>query len=291
MIQIPRLILCRWCVLVVAAVCVLRCSAAPSDPAEVGFERLFQDDQLTRWDKVGSAGFSLHQGLLLCAGSGSEPAWIRSRETYENFVLRFQYRMAAHGNGGVFLHAPLHGRASAVGFLIRLSDDTPKSRPTFTSTGGLFGVQPPNCLCGLIDRWMDVEIFSSYPRLAVTVNGQLVQDLDVHDDPLLRYRPRAGFLGFQDCGKRVEYRNVRIKRLPGTEKEWVPLFSGDDLDGWQRLEGDAAWRVENGVLSAVEGRGYLGTQAQYRDFELRAYVQTSPGSNGGIFCRFKTSSE
>jgi hypothetical protein len=258
------------------------------ESADVGFQPLFQQDSLANWDRVGNAQFSVNDGSLICDGSGDYSTWIRTRDTFENFVLRFQYRMKPHGDGGVFLHAPLHGRASAVGILVKLSDDTTRSRPTFTSTGGIFGAQPPNCLSGLVDQWVNVEIRCDFPQLAVTVNGQLVQDVDMRDDPMLRYRPRAGFLGFQDCSRPVEYRHVRVKRLPGTEKEWRPLFHGNDLTGWKQIDGGASWRVENEVLTADGGSGYLATEKEYHNFEWRAYVQTMTGSNGGIFLRFKS---
>ena len=33
---------------------------------------------------------------------------------------------------------------------------------------------------------------------------------------------------------------------------------------------------------------HLATEKEYHNFEWRAYVQTTPGSNGGIFLRFKS---
>ena len=86
------------------------CVANRSAATESHFERFFQENELTGWEKVGDAGFSVRDGVLLCDGSGNIPTWLRSQETYENFVLRFEYRMAADGDGGVFLHAPLHGQ-------------------------------------------------------------------------------------------------------------------------------------------------------------------------------------
>lgn len=262
------------------------CAADEAPAGDAGFQPLFHGDSLDGWQKVHQAGFSIRDGVLLCDGSGQRSAWLLSPETFENFVLRFQVRLPQYGSGGILLHAPRHGRMSAVGMLIHLSDDTPKGRPTFASTGGVVGVRPPSALVGRPHQWMDVTIVCDYPRLVVEVDGRTVQQLDVRRDRMLRYRRRSGRLGFEDRGRRAEYRRIRIRRLPDSERPWVPLFTGDTLAGWQPIEGDAAWRVENGTLIAESGRGYLASKRTYRDFELSAYIKTAPGSNGGIFCRF-----
>ena len=273
-------------------VCLLGLAAWPArahaGALEAGFQPLFPDASLAGWVKMGAAGFSLGDAGLYCDGTGNYPTWLRSQEVFENFVLRFQVKLPADGDGGVLLHAPLHGDYASVGLLIKLADDTPRERPTFTSTGGVFGAQPPRRLLGRPGRWLDVEIDCNYPRLKVIVDGQVAQDLDVRDDPRLRYRPRRGFLGFQDCGKVASYRKLRIKRLPSTEKEWLPLTRGDDFAGWKPPAGDARWSIHAGVVLAEDGNGYLITEREYHDFELATYVQTGPRSNGGIFCRFKS---
>ena len=64
----------------------------------------------------------------------------------------------------------------------------------------------------------------------------------------------------------------------------VSLFNGKDFAGWDRL-GDANWRVEEGMLVADAGTGFLVTKSPYGDFELRAEFWVDPGSNSGVFIR------
>jgi 3-keto-disaccharide hydrolase len=63
------------------------------------------------------------------------------------------------------------------------------------------------------------------------------------------------------------------------------LFDGNSLAGWQ-VNGDAQWAVENGeIVSAGTGDGYLYSDAQFGDFELRAEFWVDATTNSGIYIR------
>jgi hypothetical protein len=67
-----------------------------------------------------------------------------------------------------------------------------------------------------------------------------------------------------------------------------PLYNGRDLHGWHvesgRLE---AWRADGELLSCTgKGGGYLATDAEYADFELRLHYLLGPGGNSGVGIRF-----
>lgn len=65
---------------------------------------------------------------------------------------------------------------------------------------------------------------------------------------------------------------------------WVPMFNGRDFAGWDRI-GNANWRVEDGAFVADRGNGFLVSQRDYRDFQLRAEVFIDTHTNSGIFIR------
>ena len=65
---------------------------------------------------------------------------------------------------------------------------------------------------------------------------------------------------------------------------WKPLFDGKSVDNWNKL-GDANWKVEDGVLVATQGNGYLVTKDGYGDFELRAEFWADEDAQSGIFIR------
>jgi hypothetical protein len=65
---------------------------------------------------------------------------------------------------------------------------------------------------------------------------------------------------------------------------WVTLFDGRSLDNWDRV-GDANWRLEDGVVVATKGNGFLVTKAMYSDFEIRAEFWVDSDANSGVFIR------
>ncbi|MBZ9729979.1 DUF1080 domain-containing protein [Salegentibacter sp. JZCK2] len=66
------------------------------------------------------------------------------------------------------------------------------------------------------------------------------------------------------------------------------LFNGKDLDGWQ-VYGTEKWYVQDGLLVAESGPdaeyGYLGTDKEYKDFELELEFLQEADGNSGVFFR------
>lgn len=68
----------------------------------------------------------------------------------------------------------------------------------------------------------------------------------------------------------------------------VELFNGEDLSGWV-VYGTEKWYVEDGILISESGPdaeyGYLGTEENYKNFELTAQFKQDQDGNSGIFFR------
>lgn len=66
------------------------------------------------------------------------------------------------------------------------------------------------------------------------------------------------------------------------------LFNGVDLSGWI-IYGTELWYVEDGMLVCESGPdeeyGYLGTEQQFRDFELSLEFKQGADGNSGVFFR------
>lgn len=66
------------------------------------------------------------------------------------------------------------------------------------------------------------------------------------------------------------------------------LFNGKDLSGWT-IYGTELWYVEDGLLICESGPdkeyGYLGTDKQYKDFELTLEFKQGADGNSGVFFR------
>lgn len=67
---------------------------------------------------------------------------------------------------------------------------------------------------------------------------------------------------------------------------WVSLFNGKDLTGWKISE-KGEWKVEDGAIITPPQRSHLFTAQEFKNFEFKAEVLTTPGSNSGIYFHTK----
>jgi hypothetical protein len=247
------------------------------------FVSLFNGEDLSGWVEMGEPGaFVVEDGILLLKNPRYFPNWLRSKNEYENFEFSLEYRMPGWSEAGVVIHAPLHGRISRSGIKIHLRHNNHDEGSH--SVGGVYGVLPPLTLNTKEKEWNRLEIYVNWPVLKVRLNGALIQNRDMEQHPELRWRLRSGFIGLQDIGREIHFRNLQIKELPGKE-EWIELFNGRDFQGW-KVQGDAEWAVENGKIVARNGDGYLITEDSFSGFEFQTYVRTSKHANGGIYYRW-----
>lgn len=74
--------------------------------------------------------------------------------------------------------------------------------------------------------------------------------------------------------------------------DWISMFNGKDLSGWKSNEEaekkSGVFTVKDGELVVNGGRAhlfYVGAdgKASFRNFEFKAKVKTTPGSNSGIY--------
>jgi hypothetical protein len=73
----------------------------------------------------------------------------------------------------------------------------------------------------------------------------------------------------------------------GIPEGFTSLFDGKDLSGWEVLGGKKdAWGVENGmIVTKSGGGGWLMTDKEYGDFEVRVDFKMSEGGNSGVALR------
>lgn len=75
-----------------------------------------------------------------------------------------------------------------------------------------------------------------------------------------------------------------------SEEGFVDIFNGKDLTGWRIAEG-GPWEVKDGTIVVTGERSHLFTEKEYKNFEFKADVMTTPGSNSGIFFHTKFQDE
>ena len=73
-----------------------------------------------------------------------------------------------------------------------------------------------------------------------------------------------------------------------TTAEWISLFDGKTLTGWRASEHPATFSVDDGRIVVEGPRAHLFYEGpvmnhDFTNFEFKAQVMTTPGSNSGIF--------
>jgi hypothetical protein len=230
----------RAATLVVAllAYSILDSSAISNDQTNGDSQSLFVEEgvpkgwSVRQWNDISKDAGSedswvVRDGVL----HGGEPrgTWLVSEREYENFELEFEFKLGALGNSGLALRAPLMGDPAFDGMELQMADFryNPDAKDS-ELTGGIYRAIAPQKQVYKPEEWNRYEITLKGSNLRVSLNGELIQDIDLsrqeqivkrHDDsdaPPVKARPTRGHIGFQNLsrgGEDVLIRNVRIKVL------------------------------------------------------------------------------
>lgn len=77
-------------------------------------------------------------------------------------------------------------------------------------------------------------------------------------------------------------------KRPTAQDGWISLFDGRSLEGWKASENPSTFTVKDGMIAVFGDRAhlfYMGpvNNHNFKNFEFRATVMTTPGSNSGMF--------
>ncbi|MCW5977413.1 MAG: DUF1080 domain-containing protein [Bryobacteraceae bacterium] len=200
----------------------------PALGVEEGFTPLFDGESLDGWmlvyGKHSGRGYIVENGSIVCPADGGGN--LLTREEFANFVFRFEFKMEPGGNNGIGIRAPLAGDIAYSGMEIQILDhDHPKYKDWIKPVqrhGSIYDVVPAKT--GFLKpagEWNDEEITANGRRIAVKLNGTVILDADldtIKDPEVLKKHPglarTTGRIGFLGHGTRVEFRNLRVKKLP-----------------------------------------------------------------------------
>jgi hypothetical protein len=78
----------------------------------------------------------------------------------------------------------------------------------------------------------------------------------------------------------------------GKKEKWISLFDGKSLNGWKVGENAGSFKVENGTIVVNGDRAHLFYDGKvnnhdFKNFEFKAQVMTTPGSNSGMYFHTK----
>jgi hypothetical protein len=234
------------------------------------------------------SAFYVADGAIVASPSSAWPAWLSTDREYENFDLSCEVFFKGWTDGGIYLHAPEHGRPSQCGFRINLFHQIDKE-PRTNSMGSIFtAVAPRRADVHKQGEWNRVRVLHDWPVLRVWINGEMVQDVRLDSDPELSRRLRQGTIGLVTLSYPFRFRNLTLKELP-SKLTWTTLFDGpDDMAKWFVSESHerAPARFEPyGRVLRGDGLGHIATKELYRDFELQLYIRGARQHNGGVLFR------
>lgn len=182
----------------------------PSAAPEEGYRALLDGTEasLDAWRMAGPGRFELQEDCSIVTVGGMGLLWYP--EIFADYRLRLEWRVSGDDNSGVFIGFPDPGgdpwTAVTEGYEIQID---PSDRPERT-TGAVYGVQGADLArrdeaLAPAGEWNSYEIVADGSRLAVHLNGVLVNEL-VTEEPLV------GHVGLQNHGPadEVAFRDVRI---------------------------------------------------------------------------------
>lgn len=196
-----------------------------TQPDAEGFRTLFDGKDLSAWDYK-EGGWVIEDGALARKpGAG----FIWSKEQFGNFVLDLDFKISKKGNSGIFIRTGSRPQWLHTGIEIQVLDSFGKEKADKHDCGAIYDCLEPKANASKpADQWQHITITARSQRIGVVLNGQEVIDMNLdewtepHKNPdgtknkfnnAYKDMPKKGYIGFQDHGNAVWFRNVRIKTL------------------------------------------------------------------------------
>lgn len=198
-----------------------------STAQEKGFTVLFDGSNMDSW--IGNTdAYMIEDGsMVVRPGENGGGGNLYTREQYENFVFRFEFKLTEGANNGLGIRTPAKGDAAYEGMELQILDNTAevyKDLQCYQYHGSVYGVIP--ALRGYLNpvgEWNTQEVRADGTRIKVTLNGHVILDgdlelyikngrtIDGKEHPGLgNTRGHIGFLGH---GYVLWFRNISIREL------------------------------------------------------------------------------
>jgi hypothetical protein len=201
-------------------------AAAPEAPAEMhdesDFESIFNGRNLRGW-RGDRDSYGVVDGAIVWQEGGGN---LYTRKAYDNFVLRFEFKLTPGANNGIGIRWPGDGEPAYTGMEIQVLDNTAdqyKALEPYQYHGSVYGIAPAKRgFLKPVGEWNEQEIIADGRHIKVTLNGTVIVDvnldeatasgtMDGKDHPGLKRT--EGHIAFSGHGSVVSFRNLRVKEL------------------------------------------------------------------------------
>lgn len=191
-----------------------------------GFVELNNGKDLTGWQGAVD-NYEVKDGAIVCKqGKGGD---LLTKDEYENFILRVEFKLPPAGNNGIALRTPLGGHSSSDGLELQVIDNDgynakhPNAKlKSYQYHGSLYHcVGAKHGYLRPVGEWNFQEIEVRGQTIKVTLNGTKILDVDIDkfDRSQIETIPkgldrRVGHIGFAGHSDPVAFRSFKVKRLP-----------------------------------------------------------------------------
>lgn len=203
----------------------LALQAAPkAHPDTAGFKDLFAAD-LANADMPAGA-WVVEKGEMVA--KTHDTIW--TKESYGNFILDLEFKVAKESNSGVFLRS---GNTKDVLAALEIQVHENADGTKYGMVGAIYDAKPPSKdMSKPVGEWNHYTITCQDSKLSLIFNGEEVLNVDLNDWKEVKKNPdgtpnkfkvalkdfaRKGPLGFQGLHGKAQapvwYRNVKIKSL------------------------------------------------------------------------------
>lgn len=209
-----------------------------STKAEDGFQLLFDGKTTAGWHSYGKTtvgdAWKVADGLLYVDSTKKEGGDLISNEEYENFDLKYDWKISANGNSGVMFNVKEDTAKYYATYLtgpeiqILDNDGHPDGKITKHRAGDLYDLVKSSSEPVMpVGHFNEAEIISNKGKLDIFLNGTKVVSTTMYDDnwktliagsKFKKMSPdfgtfKSGKIALQDHGNAVWFRNIRIKKL------------------------------------------------------------------------------
>jgi len=197
----------------------------------VGYRPLFDGASLFGWriyHGTGTGGWKVEKGIIERGTGGGD---LVTTETFGNFDLRLEWKVAPGGNSGIIYRIDDSGDATYMtGPEMQVLDDERhldgKSR--LTAAGAVYGLYPaPEGVVKRAGEWNAARIVVNGNHVEHWLNGKRIAQYELGSAEWAQKVAASKFndwkgygkfprgrIGLQDHGDQVSFRNIRIRVLP-----------------------------------------------------------------------------
>ena len=159
---------------------------------------------LENFNRVGDANWSAVDGAIQATAGGKDPAYLVTKVSYTDFVIRAEFWASDDANSGIFIRCQ---NPAVIGdetcYEANIFDQRPD--PTY-GTGAIVKVAAVSPMPKAGGKWNTYEITARGKRLTLVLNG--VKTVDIEDGKLA-----SGPIALQWGRGTIKWRKVAIRSL------------------------------------------------------------------------------